>query len=284
MRANYPSYLIAVVCFLLGVLWACTKAPETAPAPPPPPPHQVATPPPPPDQNVSAITHDQALEKSAQVANDMVAFYKAQADEDVHQKALADEASGQWQQAGKQAQANEKAAENVVIATKARWAGGILFAAALLGVIVAIWLPLARKWSAGFAVACSVGGCVCFAFAIAVPYLVWIGGVVIAGFVLAMVYWWRKDHATLGAIVTGVENAKKLLPDVADDIHTAVSKALAGGALAHIEAVGKSIGVTVTKDVAAMKADTSTDVKAVQSAASTVVADVKAVTKDVKWP
>lgn len=275
---DYPPFILLMVGIILGSIWACEKTP--APAPPPPPPSQtVATPPPPADPNVVAITHDQIVEKQAQAANDLVALYKAQTDEAVHQKALAYEAMGQWEAYGKQAQANEKAAEDVIVATRVRWAGGILLVAALLGVVVAVWLPLARRWSAGFAVACSVGGAVCFAFAAIVPYLIWIGGTVIAGFILAMVYWWRKDHVTLGNMVTGVENAKTLLPDVAGDIHAAMAKALAGGALAHIEAVGKSIGVTVTKDAATAQADVS-------KAASTLATDAQAAAAKagVKWP
>jgi hypothetical protein len=282
MRPNYWYALL--IGMIIGSIWACDKKPAERSTPPPaPPPQQVATPPPPADPNVDAIKHDQALEQAAKSANDMVGLYKAQADEANHQAALAHEAQGQWEQYGKQAQANETAAYNAVVATKARWAGGILFAAALLGVIVAFWLPLARTWAVRFAVACSIGGSVCFAFAVAVPYLIWIGGAVIAGFILAMVYWWRKDHATLGAIVTGVENAKKLLPDVADDIHAAVSSALAGGALAHVEAVGKSIGVAVTKGASTVQADVKADVS---KTASTLATDAQAAAAKagVKWP
>ena len=220
---------LGILC-LLVCLTGCGSAPATKPTPAPVPSTPIAPTVKPPDPSADAIKRDQAAEAAAKKANDQVAFYKAEAQEAIDQHASALDAANAWQKiANLRTRDASKAAtdrENGILISRAHWVAAILFGASLIGVIVAIWLPLARKVAANLSIACFGGGVLAMVFAAAVPYLIWIGlGIVLIGVIYGIAQW-HKTHAALVKTVQAVENVKASLPSLSAQITPVLAKAV----------------------------------------------------------
>jgi hypothetical protein len=214
------AIVLGLLCLLLS---SCgTSAPATPARPAPVPATPIAPIVKPPDPNADAIKHDQELEAAAKKAGDDVALYKAQAQEARDQHASALDAANSWQKIAnlrtRSATLAATARENAILVTEAHWVAGILFGASLIGVVVAIWLPLARKWAVNLSIACFGGAVLAMLFAVVVPYLIWIGlGIVLIGVAYGIVQW-HKTHTALTRVVQAGENVKTAFPELASKI------------------------------------------------------------------
>jgi hypothetical protein len=227
-----PPIALGVLCLLCGLLAGCLGDATPAPKPPPAaiPVAPIITPAKPPDPNADAIKHDQQLEAAAKKSGDQVALYKAQAQEAHDQYAAALDAANSWQKVAnlRTRDASQAATdkENGILVTRAHWVAGVLFGASLIGVIVGIWLPLARTVALNLALACSGGAVLAMVFAVAVPYLIWIGLALILVGVIYGIVQWHKTHTALVRTVQAGENVKAALPELAAKITPILSKAV----------------------------------------------------------
>jgi hypothetical protein len=223
-----------------------TAAPAARPAAVPTQP--IVTVAPPPDPTASAIQNDQAAEAAAKKANDQVAFYKAAAQEAADQAHAAALAEASWQTVHTQDLQKATAAQNAILATRARWVAGILFLVAIFGVIVAAEVPLFRVKAATFSAVCAGLGTVALLFAACVSYLIWIGAGIVSVGALAGIVALIRAHGSIGALTKGLEQVKADMPAIAGDIQASVAKVVSPATIAHATAVAKTIGVTLTAD------------------------------------
>jgi hypothetical protein len=93
------------------------------------------------------------------------------------------------------------------------WFAGICGLAALIAAGIAIWLPLTRRWTGGFAVACAAVASLAVFVAWLLPYLWWIGCLLLIIGVIAAVVWWINDHKTAVQVVQAIETIKAQIPD-----------------------------------------------------------------------
>jgi ABC-type Fe3+-siderophore transport system permease subunit len=228
----------------------------------PPPSAPIPVVPPAPNPTADAIAKDQAAEAAAQKSHNELALLEAEKSEAIHQAQLAANASTQWQKVATQRDTDITTFKNDALKAKARWAAGILLAAALLGAVVAIWLPLVRSKAVGFSVACAAGATLCIAFIALVPYLVWIGAGIIGAFLIAMVVWWARSHGTLSELIAAIEHLTTKNPHLATDVKSTLSSVLSTKAVAHVQKVADSIDVDSDNVLMSIEAKVKADLEA----------------------
>jgi len=102
------------------------------------------------------------------------------------------------------------------------WFAGILGFVALVGGVVAFAFPLARSWAGGISIACGVMAGVAVFAAWLVPYMWWVGAVVVVSAVIGTFLAWRTDSKIGNRLVETVERVKNDIPNYKDRLRAEV--------------------------------------------------------------
>jgi hypothetical protein len=171
-------------------------------------------------QLTERIAQAQAAKDAAVAKGDRLAQLQAEKDELLATATLAGVQKREAQEREKAAMAaigdkdKEIASERTAVAqAKLYWFAGLLGLVALIAVGLAIWMPLTRRWTGGFAVACGAVAALAVFVASILPWLWWIGAGVLTVGVIAAITWWHRDHHTAVQVVAAVEGIKDRLPD-----------------------------------------------------------------------
>lgn len=243
-------YLIAI----LGILCLTGCPGDRAPATPTPPPVKAAPiieVPPPPNPTADKIKADQALIDAAKKSGDLVAQLQAQKDQALDEVDASKHVTAQWMGVANDLTGSITRAQNAVLASKARWVALLLYGATVIGIIVMIWLPIARTWAFRFSAACAVVATLCLLFAALVPYLIWVGiALALAGIIYGIALW-KKSHETLTKLVQGIEAAKAASPATASTIGPVLSTSLGSSGTAVVSQIKATLGTKLQADVEA---------------------------------
>lgn len=242
---------------LLGILCLFCSCTGDAPVPVAKPLPPVATAPPiapvpvAPNPTADRIKDDQAAVAAAKKQGDLVKQLEAQKQEALDEATAAEKNAVAWRGVASDLTGSITTAKNAVLASKARWIAAILFGMALIGIIVAIWLPLARSVAGRLAGACFLGGVAALVFASIVPYLIWFGITIAVGGIIYGIVQWHKTHTTLTKVVQGVENAKAAIPEFAAKYAPILSTALGPNGTELVSQIRDGLGASLKADVEA---------------------------------
>jgi uncharacterized membrane protein YqgA involved in biofilm formation len=103
-------------------------------------------------------------------------------------------------------------ARQQAVASTLYWFIGIMALVAAIAVAVAIFVPAVARWAVRAAIAAAALACIAGFAVWLLPWLVWIGGALVAAGVLAVVVYWRLDAKSRDQVVRAVEAAKAQLP------------------------------------------------------------------------
>lgn len=172
------------------------------------------------DQLTDRIAQAQKAQADAVAKSDRLAQLQAEKDELAATATLAGIQARDAQEREREALAGIKdkdkeiSAERTALAQeRLYWFAGALGLAALIAVGVSIWMPLTRRWTGGFALACGAVAALAVFVASILPWLWWIGaGLFVVG-IGAALYWWHRDHHTAVQVVQAVETVKNEITD-----------------------------------------------------------------------
>lgn len=207
MRAITGAWLIAILAYSgLLVGGAC---PERKTPPPTP---EIKQPKPPTDHYDADITQAETDAAAAHTKGDRLAELEAQKREAEARANQADEYARQWRETSTQKDRQIAAEHDHQEQVKLYWFSGIMLVVGLAAVALAIWIPATAKWAVRFAIACGVVSGLAIFLAWLVPYLVWVGGALVVGGLIAAAVWWKGDHKGLEQVVEAVGDAKEKIP------------------------------------------------------------------------
>jgi uncharacterized protein YhaN len=197
--------------FLSGSLLVGGMCPEKRdPAPNPAP---IEQPKAPTDHYGEDIEKAQADAEAAHKKGDRLAELEAQKREAVARAEQAEQYAKQWRDTSAKKDVQIKEEHDHQKQVMLWWFSGIMLVVGLAAVALAIWIPATAKWAVRFAIACGVVSGLAIFLAWLVPYLIWIGGTMVVGGLIAAAVWWKGDHKSLTQVVEAVGEAKNKVPE-----------------------------------------------------------------------
>jgi hypothetical protein len=130
-------------------------------------------------------------------------------------------------------------ARQQAVAAKLYWFIGIMALVAAVAVAVAIFVPAVAGWAIRAGLAAAALACIAGFAVWLLPWLVWIGGALVAAGVLAVIVYWRLDAKSRDQVVRAVEAAKTQLPGYKAHFREFIDE----DADAHLDAVRARLGL-----------------------------------------
>lgn len=127
--------------------------------------------------------------------------------------------------------------------TKLWWFVGIMGLACAALVALAIFIPAVSKWSVRGAIACGAISALAAFVSWLLPYLFWIGLVIVVVGVIAAIVFWRLDAKSRDQVVTAFEKIKDKVPDY----RAHFSQHIDSDADKHLDAVRTRLGLKPLK-------------------------------------
>ncbi len=123
---------------------------------------------------------------------------------------------------------------------KLYWFSGILGLLSLVGAGIAIWFftnRVIRKYAMWFGIACSCVASLALLFAWLLPYLIYVGAVIVLVAVIAVTISWKRDNKALHQVVGAVAKIKESVPNFRSHFREEIDS----GVDRHIDAVRERI-------------------------------------------
>lgn len=117
------------------------------------------------------------------------------------------------------AEARDRAAQERIY-----WYASILGLVALLAGVAAFAFPLVRRWAGGIALGCAAMAGVAVFAAWLIPYLWWVGGVLVASAVIGALVAWKHDVNIGDAVISTVEDIKHDIPNYKERLRARLHK------------------------------------------------------------